>query len=314
MVGKVCAGVDVSKQWLDVAIWPSGEHARFTQSGAGIDQLLGWLELRRAEALVLEATGGYERALHAAALAHGLAVSRLNPRQARDFARSIGQLAKTDRIDAVVLARLGAQLQPRPDTAPDPESEALAALVARRRQLVAILTAERLRRGVAQHPRVVTDLDEHIASLARMVAALGAEIARMIEASAALRARDALLRSVPGVGPVLSSTLHAELPELGRLNRGQIAALVGVAPLNRDSGTRRGRRSAWGGRGMVRAALYMAALVATRFNPVIRAHYQRLLAAGKPKKLALVACMRKLLVTLNTMLRTGTAWREPAPV
>ena len=263
---------------------------------------------------MLEATGGYELAAVAALAAAGLPVVVANPRQVRDFARATGQLAKTDRIDAGVLALFAERVRPEVRPLPNEEAQELDAVLTRRRQLLEMLTAERNRLGqVAGRGRrpVKKSLKAHIAFLERELRVADTDLGAMVRASPAWREKDDLLRSVPGVGPVLSLTLLAELPELGRLSRREVAKPAGVAPLARDSGTLRGHRYVRGGRASVRAVLYMAALVATRRNPVIRAFYERLLAAGKPKKLALVACMRKLLTILNAMARSGVRWEAP---
>jgi len=264
---------------------------------------------------VLEATGGYELLCVAALAAAGLPVVVVNPRQVRDFAKATGQLAKTDRIDADILARFADKVRPSVRPLADADAQELAALLARRRQLLDMLQAERNRLGQVfgrgkQH--VKKSLKSHIAFLEREVRMTDTDLGDMVRRSPAWRERDELLQSVPGVGPVLSRTLLADLPELGRLSRREIAKLVGVAPLSRDSGTLRGRRFVQGGRASVRAVLYMAALVATKRNAVIRTFYLRLLAAGKPKKLALVACMRKLLTILNVMVRTAQRWSVDA--
>ena len=285
-------GIDVARDRLDVSVGGEGK---------------AWQVGNDAVGIVLEATGGLERALVAALGAAELPVSVVNPRQVRDFARATGRLAKTDVIDAGLLARFGEALKPEVRPLPDAQTQALRGMVARRRQVVEMLTAERNRVPQAT-PWVRRQLQRHIAGLRRQLAALDREVATLIQASPVWRARDNLLRSVPGIGTVTASLLVAALPELGRLNRKQIAALVGVAPHNRDSGSYRGKRSVWGGRAPVRASLYMAALVATRFNPVIKTFYARLCAAGKPKKVALTACMRKLLTILNRMLHTQSPW------
>ena len=269
--------------------------------------------LRRdgATLIVLEATGGYELLCVAALAAASLPVVVVNPRQVRDFARATGQLAKTDRIDADILALFAERVRPEVRALPDADAQELDALLARRRQLLDMLQAERNRLGQVfgrGKTPVKKSLKAHIAYLERELRMTDTDLGDMVRRSPAWRERDDLLQSVPGVGPVLSLTLLAELPELGRLSRREIAKLVGVAPLSRDSGTLRGRRFVQGGRASVRAVLYMAALVATKRNAVIRAFYLRLLAAGKPKKLALVACMRKLLTILNTMVRSGERW------
>jgi len=305
-------GIDVAKRHLDVAVRPDGTGWRAANDAEGITALVARRHERQPALIALEATGGYERPLAAARAAAGLPVAVVNPRQTRDFARATGKLAKTDRFDAQTLAHFAAAVQPPARPAPDAEALALAAILARRRQVVGMLTAEQNRLGTATGP-MRSRIEAHIAWLEREWADLDAELARAIADDPSWRARDERLRSVPGGGPVLSTTLLAELPELGTLSRHEVAALAGVAPLNRDSGTLRGTRTVWGGRARVRGALYMAALVATRHNPVIAAFYQRLCAAGKAKKTALVACMRKLLTILNALLHHRTSWRAPNP-
>ena len=300
-------GIDVARERLDVSVGGEGKAWQVGNDAAGIGALRERLVELEPVGIVLEATGGLERALVAALGAAELPVSVVNPRQVRDFARATGRLAKTDVIDAGLLARFGEALKPEVRPLPDAQTQALRGMVARRRQVVEMLTAERNRVPQAT-PWVRRQLQRHIAGLRRQLAALDREVATLIQASPVWRARDNLLRSVPGIGTVTASLLVAALPELGRLNRKQIAALVGVAPHNRDSGSYRGKRSVWGGRAPVRASLYMAALVATRFNPVIKTFYARLCAAGKPKKVALTACMRKLLTILNRMLHTQSSW------
>jgi transposase len=269
------------------------------------------LQTAQPTLIVLEATGGLEVPLLGALAALGLPVVAINPRQVRDFARATGQLAKTDRVDAQVLAQFAEAIRPPVRPLPDEQVQALAALVTRRRQLLEMLLAEKNRLRLAARP-IRRRVQTHISWLKRELVTLDKDLTRTIRDSPMWREQDDVLRSVPGVGPVLVSTLFAHLPELGTLTRKQIAALVGVAPFSRDSGTLRGRRMIWGGRAPVRAALYMATLVATRFNPVIKAFYQRLCGVGKAKKLALTACMRKrkLLVILNAMTKTKTAWRD----
>jgi transposase len=306
---KVIVGIDVSKAWLDVAERPGGEVWRVANDEAGIAGLAEHLEQREPAVVVLEATGGLENPVVAALAAAQLPVVVVNPRQVRDFARATGQLAKTDALDAQVLARFGEAVAPTPRPLPAPATQELAALVTRRRQLVGMLTAEKNRLGTAARP-VRRDIQQHIRWIERRLAGIDDDLAKAIRSSPLSRERDDLLQSAPGVGPVTSATVLASLPELGRLNRKEIAALVGAAPLNRDSGTLRGRRTIWGGRSRVRAALYMATLVGTRHNPVLRVFYQRLLAAGKPKKVALTACMRKLLVILNAMARDHARWQS----
>jgi len=308
-------GIDVSKATLDVALGPGGETWRVANDQAGRAALVARLSLPRPAAIVLEATGGLELPLVGELAAAGLPVRVVNPRQVRDFAKATGRLAKTDRLDARVLAGFAEALRPEPRPLPDAATQALRALVTRRQQLQGMLTAERNRLATTPE-RLRPRLREHLAWLRRAIKDLDRELEQTIRASDLWRDQDGRLRSVPGVGPVLSSILLAEVPELGHLNREQIAALIGVAPLARDSGTLRGKRTCWGGRTRVRCVLYMAILSATRHNPLIRAFYQRLLAAGKLKKVALVACMHKLLLILNAMAGTQTAWRpkaEPTP-
>jgi transposase len=306
---QVYIGIDVAKRRLDVALWPTGELRTVANDATDINELVTWLQTQRPTLIVLEATGGYERAVVASLGATGLPVVVVNPRQVRDFARAVGRLAKTDTLDATVLARFAEAVRPSPRPLPDAQMELLRALVTRRHQVVEMLTAERQR--LASVPPAIQGLiQKHIAGLEQELTHLEEELDRTIRQSPLWRARERLLRSVPGIGPAVTAVLLADMPELGQLDRRQVAALVGVAPLNRDSGQHRGRRCIWGGRARVRAALYMAALVATRRNPVVKNCYQRLLASGKAKKVALVACMRKLLTILNAMLRDGTAWQE----
>jgi transposase len=305
----VFVGIDVAKTELVIAVRPSGERWTATNDDAGIQTLLTRLGENTPALVVLEATGGYERAAVAALAMARLPLVVANPRQVRDFARATGQLAKTDRIDADTLALFAERVRPDPRALPDDSAQALDALLTRRRQILGMVGAERNRLEHAV-PAIRGGIVQHIRWLERQLHDVDDDLDRTIQASSVWRAKENLLRSVPGVGPVVSRTLIGDLPELGTLPRKQIAALVGVAPLARDSGTLRGKRLVWGGRAPVRAALYMAALVATRRNPVIREFYHRLLAAGKPKNVALTACMRKLLTILNAMLRANTIWRH----
>jgi transposase len=304
-------GIDVAKAELVIAVRPSGERWTVENDERGVRSLVDRVTRAAPELIVLEATGGYELLTVAALAAAGLPVVVVNPRQVRDFARATGQLAKTDRIDADLLALFAERVRPTVRPIADAAAQELDALLARRRQLLEMLQAERNRLGQVfgrgKSP-VRKSLKTHIAFLERELRIADTDLGRMVRESPAWRERDDLLQSVPGVGPVLSLTLLADLPELGRLSRREIAKLVGVAPLSRDSGTFRGRRFVQGGRATVRGVLYMAALVATRRNAVIRGFYHRLLAVGKPKKLALVACMRKLLTILNTIARTREPW------
>jgi transposase len=311
---KVYAGIDVSKARLDVALRPTAEEEcfSFANNQAGIDSLVVRLQEARPTLVVLEATGGLERPLAAALAAAGMAAAVVNPRQARDFARATGRLAKTDKIDAQVLARFGEAVHPEPRAIPNQEAQEFAAILARRRQIIDMLTAEKNRSGAMNSKPVKKRIEAHIKWLEKELSRTDGNLDETIRASASWRENEALLKSVPGVGPVLARTLLAELPELGagELSSKHLAALAGVAPLNRDSGTLRGRRTIWGGRERVREALYMGALVAARFNPTIKEFYERLCARGKPKMVALVACMRKLLTILNAILKNRTPWRS----
>ena len=302
-------GIDVSKGHLDVCLMPEGETFSVTNDQRGIDELLGCLLKLHPELVVLEATGRYERPAAAAIAASGIAVAVVNPRRARDFAKATGRLAKTDKIDAEVLARFATAIGPPPSVLPDEESQALQAILTRRRQILEMLVSENNRLQTAPEA-VAKRIRAHIKWLEKELSRTDRDLDEAVEASTTFKANEALLRSAPGVGPVLARTLLAELPELGELSHKRLCALVGVAPFNRDSGQRVGKREVWGGRAPVRAALYMGALVATRHNPLIAEFYGRLLKAGKPKKVALVACMRKLLVILNAMIRDRTPWRS----
>lgn len=305
---KVYVGIDVAKANMDVAIYPSGQQWSFSNDDKGINQAVTRLRELSPELIVMEATGDIELPLTAALTVAGLPMVVVNPRQVRNFARAMGRLSKTDTIDAQVMAYFAATVQPKPRPMPDAQTQELSAILARRRQVIEMIVAERNRLGIANEA-VRESIQDHIAWLEKELADVDNNLTRIIQESPLWKEKDELLRSVPGVGPVLSVTLLADLPELGTLNRRQIAALVGVAPLNRDSGTFRGKRSVWGGRAKVRAVLYMATLVATRHNAVIRAFYQRLYAAGKEKKVALTACMRKLLTILNAVIRSRSPWR-----
>ena len=306
---QMFVGIDVAKTSLDIFLRPQGERWTSKNDTPGIGEVVARLQAVAPELVVLEATGGLELPLAAALAVAQLPVVVVNPRQVRDFARAAGHLAKTDRLDAGVLAHFGQAMHPQPRPLPDEMAQALGALVGRRRQVVEMITAERNRLASAAKP-VRLHIKAHLAWLERELAALDGELGQAVRQSPLWREKDSLLKSAPGVGPVLSLTLLAELPELGRLNRKQIAALVGVAPLNRDSGGRQGKRTVWGGRAQVRAVLYMGTVVAVRFNPAIKTFYERLLGAGKEKKVALTACMHKLLTILNAMLKHQTPWRQ----
>jgi transposase len=310
MLQPVYVGVDVCKTHLDVATNPRGLQQRFANDGEGIEALVGQVRGLEPVAVVLEATGGYELAVVSALAAGGLPVVVANPREVRDYARATKRLAKTDAMDAQVLADFAEGCKPPVRELPDATTRELQARLARRRQLSEMLTAERNRlSGLPASMRA--GVEAHIAYLQRDLEDLDRDLTDLIRSSPVWREKEQRLRTAPGVGPVVSRVLLGGLPELGRLNRREIAGLVGVAPLNRDSGSYHGRRSCWGGRAHVRSALYMAALVASRFNPVIRDFYQHLREAGKPPKVALTACARKLLTILNAMLKTGQPW-DPA--
>lgn len=300
-------GIDVSQCALDVAVRPGGESWRVANDSAGVSTLAGRLRELQPALVVLEATGGMELLVVSELALAKVPLVVVNPRQVRSFARAVGKLAKTDALDAHLLAQYGDALRPEPRPLPDAATRELESLVTRRRQLVDMRTAEmnrarmtpaRMRPGIAEH---IGQLDKHIADLDR-------ELGELLQSSPVWQAQTALLRSIKGVGAVLATTVLAQLPELGNLNRKQIAALVGVAPLNRDIGTWRGKRQCWGGRSDVRAVLYMAALSAAHTNPAIAAFYQGLLKAGKEKKVALTACMHKLLLVMNAVMKTGIQW------
>ena len=302
-------GIDVAKAALDVFLGCAGTAFTVANDEVGIRDLVR--QLVPADFVILEATGGLETPVASALAAARIAVAIVNPRQVRDFARATGRLAKTDRLDAEVLAHFGEAVRPAARPLADEQAQALEALVTRRRQLVEMLTAEKNRR--ARAPKVLhRSIDEHIRWLEKRLLVFDDELGELIRNTPLWRERDELLRSVPGVGKVLSSTLLTQLPELGMLNRKQIAALAGLAPFNRDSGSMRGRRCIWGGRAQVRRVLYMATVAGVRSNPAIRTFYLRLRANGKHAKPALIACMRKFLVILNAMLHHKTHWQTPA--
>ncbi len=302
----IFVGIDVSKARLDVAQAPAAPAWAAANSGEGISELVQRLQRLAPALIVLEATGGYESAAVAALMAASLPVVVVNPRQVRDFARAKNRLAKTDKIDAQVLADFGEAVRPELRPLPDVAAKELGALVRRRQQIVEMLTAE-TNRSLLATAAVGKDIEDHIQWLRNRLKDLNRDLKEAIRSTPGWRERDDLLRSEKGVGPVLSLVLTADLPELGQLNRKKISTLVGLAPLNRDSGQFRGKRKIWGGRPTVRAALYMGTLVATRHNSVIRAFYQRLITSGKPKKLALTACMHKFLIILNGIVRDAEA-------
>ena len=303
-------GIDVSKDRLDVHILPSGQAFAVARNGEGLDRLVAELRTRLPSLIVLEATGGFEVNVAAALAGAGLPLAVVNPRQIRDFARATGRLAKTDALDAQIIALFAERIRPEPRPIADADSLALAELVARRRQVVEMIGMEANRLHQARDPRVRRTIETTRKILEAQLAALDKDIDDAVRGSPVWRAADDLLTSVPGIGAITSRTLIADLPELGRLDRRRIAALVGVAPINRDSGQMRGHRAIAGGRTAVRNVLYMATLVATRWNPVIKAHYARIVQAGRPKKLAIVACMRHLLTILNAIMRTASPWKS----
>ena len=302
-------GIDVSKRLLEVAVHESNYRFRCANQESDFGQLIAEAVALQPERIVLEATGGLEIPVTAALHAAGLPVVVVNPRQVRNFAKAVGHLAKTDRLDAGVLAHFAAAIKPPLRPIKSSADLELDALLARRCQLVEMLAAEKNRRGAAPTSTVRQEVAAHIEWLEQRLAVIDSQLKAQLQSSSVWRVKDDLLQSVPGIGPVVSLSLLAELPELGTLNRQQAAKLVGVAPLNRDSGEQRGTRHIYGGRARVRSALYMAALTATRCNPVIKEFYQRLIAKHKPFKVAIVACMRKLLTILNVMLKTQTSWR-----
>jgi transposase len=308
-VTALYVGIDVSKATLDVAFGSDGEVVQVRNEEADVAKLVARLKAARPQLVVLEATGGYEWLVAAALANEGVAVAVVNPRQVRDFAKATGQLAKTDKIDARILARFAEAIQPEPRPLPSPEAKELEEFLSRRRQIVDMLTMEKNRLAMAGTERMKKSLKRHIEWLEEALRRANDDIDKAVRASPVWREQEDLLRSVPGIGPVSARTLLAELPELGTLNRKQIAALVGVAPLNRDSGTLKGTRTCWGGRASVRQVLFMAAQTASRCNPIIRDTYGRLRARGKKHKVAIVACMRKLLTILTAIVRDGQKWK-----
>lgn len=306
---QVFVGIDVSKADLEIAVRPRGTRWSVPRSEESLPELVERLRALSPARVVLEATGGLELSVAGALAAANLPVVVINPRQARNFAKATGRLAKTDPIDAAVLAHLGEALQPDVRPLPDAATQELAALLTRRRQIVDMITAEKNRLAAAPK-RVHPGIASHIEWLQTQLDGFDTDLRSALRDHQVWRDKDALLQSVAGVGPVLSVTLLAKLPELATLDRRKIACLTGVAPLNRDSGQYRGSRRVWGGRADVRSVLYMAALAATRWNPVIRAFHQRLIAAGKKPKVAITACMRKLLTILNAMVKSGESWRQ----
>jgi len=308
----VHVGVDVSKSSLDIAVHATKQKWSFPNNDIGIGQATSLLAKLKPLLVVLESTGGLEVPFVAALGVARIPVAVVNPRQIRDFAKAVGRLAKTDAIDAEVIAYFAAAVNPAPHPLPEDIAQEFTAIISRRHQLQQMLTAEQNRLHTARKS-VAQRIRTHISWLEEELAGIDDDLGRMVRNSPVWRAKDDLLQSVPGIGPITSISLLARLPELGSLDRKQIAALVGLAPFNRDSGTLRGKRTIKGGRTHVRGALYMPTLVATRFNPVISSFYQRLIAAGKPKKVAITACMHKLLIILNAMLKHGTVWNHLTP-
>jgi transposase len=304
-----CVGIDVAKDYLDVHVRPGGLAFRAANDDDGIAALVARLAELRPAAVVLEATGGYEVPAVAALAAAGMTPAVVNPRQARRFAEGVGRLAKTDRLDAAVLAHFAEAVRPEPRPVPDADARALGELLARRRQLVQMRVSEQHRLPTSSGA-IRKNVQRHIDYLDRQIKRIEADLAAAVKASPAWRERDELLQSVPGVGPQVARTLLAELPELGSSPGRRLAALCGLAPFSRDSGRRSGPRSIRGGRCHVRAALYQAAVVAMRFNAPLKGVYEGLLARGKAKKVALIAVARRLLVILNALVRTGARWDE----
>jgi transposase len=300
-------GIDVSKGQLDVAVRPTQKRWSVPNDSSGLAQLVTELQRLQSPLVVLEPTGGYERELVSSLVRAKVCFVVVNARQVRDFAKAVGKLAKTDRIDADVLAHFGEAVRPEPRLLPDEDTAELDALITRRRQLVEFRAAEMARKHLA--PEVVRpSIDKVIDFLSKQIDEVDGRFRKLLRSTPAWREKDDLLQSIPGIGPVVSCTLLAQLPELGRLNRKKIAALAGVAPFNNDSGKRRGTRQTWGGRANLRSVLYMAAVTGARHNPVLKRFYQRLIDLGKEPKVALVACMRKMLVWANAMLRDGRKW------
>ncbi len=305
-------GIDVALNKLDVFSRPGGESWSMANTDDGASELVQTMLEHKPTLIVLEATGGLETLAASSLMAVGLAVAVVNPRQVRDFAKSTGRLAKTDSLDAQVIAHFAEAVQPTPRPGVDDQTQRVAAVLTRRRQLIEMLTAEhnRLRSTRAE---LKSSVQEHITWLEARIEQLDQDLDQAIKDSPTWRANEDILRSVPGVGRIVASTLMADLPELGKLNRKQISALVGLAPFNNDSGRRRGKRMIWGGRAAVRAVLYMGTLAAIRFNPVIAAFHDRLVEKGKAAKVVITACMHKLLVTLNAMIRNKTTWQPGKP-
>jgi transposase len=308
---EIFVGIDVSKSWLDFAVHEQAGAFRTGNDDTGIASLVKQLRKLKPALIVLEPTGGFEMLVVAELTHAGLPTVVVNAKRVRDFARATGQLAKTDKLDAKVLAHFAAAVRPAVRNLRSEGEEQLTALLTRRKQVLDMLTMEK-NRLVTVRAKMRLEIEAHIQWLSRSLKELDKEIKAFVEGTPVWKEKDALLQSVPGVGPVTSATMLGMLPELGQLNRQEIAALVGVAPLNKDSGKKQGKRRVYGGRADVRSVLYMAALAAKKFNPVIKEFYERLIKHGKEKKVALTACMRKLLVILNAMMRTNQPWRTQA--
>ena len=304
-------GIDVAKGSMEVAVHEGTEHWNYNNGEAGITKLITRMKKLSPSLIVLEATGGYEVSIAAELQSKGFPIAVVNPRHIRDFARSVGILAKTDVLDAKVIARYAATIQPTPRALPAEETKRLGSIMMRRRQIVAMRTAEKNRLHQAD-PAVKERINAHITWLEQELNNLNKELKQMIESNPEWKEKSDIIQSVPGVGPNLAITILSDFPELGRLNRKQTAALSGVAPFNRDSGKMRGKRSIWGGRSVVRTAAYMSTISAIRFNPLLKPFYTHLIEAGKLRKVAMVACMRKLLCILNVMLKNHTAWNYTA--
>lgn len=309
MKAKLFVGIDVSKARLDMGMYPAGEKRSDANDAEGIEALVAFLLGKNPALVVLEATGGLETAFAVAACAAGLPVAVVNPRQVRDFAKATGMLAKTDSMDAAVIARFAEAIKPQARPLRDEAATELAGMVARRRQLVLMRTQEKNRLAAAS-VKQKDDIKAHIKWLDERIGNLDTGLTAALRQSEAWRVKEDLLESVPGVGLITSATLLSLLPELGTLNRGEVAALGGVAPFNRDSGLYRGKRMIWGGRADVRSVLYMATLAAIRFNETIKAFHTQLIERGKPAKVAIVACMRKLLTILNSMIKNKQSWNQ----
>ena len=302
------AGIDISKDYLDIAILPARETNRYPNDEKGIEELVSSLKHLPLEGIVIEPTGGYEAPIAAALSSEKLPVSIVNARQIRDYAKATGKLAKTDRIDALIMAEFAERIKPSLRPLKSEETEEFKAIINRQRQLKDMITAELNRKTMAPKP-LKANIQAHIDWMKKELNDLDKDLKQRIETSPVWKVKDNLLQSIPGVGIILSTTVLGHLPELGNLNRRQIAALVGVAPFNRDSGYMKGNRSIWGGRATVRKVLYMATLVSTRFNPVIKEFYVSLVGRGKAKKVAIVACMRRLLTIMNAILKSGRVWQ-----